>query len=182
MSRAPRPHVVGVDLSLRAAAACAIPLDWDRRGHDLRRLRTIVVGGELHDPTDELERVGRLDRIERALVEFCREHRAVSVAVEQYAMGTGRQAHKHAIGEVGGAFKLGLFRRRGEVAQPLVASASRKVFAGKLPRAGVKKWIVAQAARLGPPVDGWTADEVDAFVTANHAYMLAGRQALTLVG
>jgi Holliday junction resolvasome RuvABC endonuclease subunit len=173
--------IVGVDLSLRRAAACALPVDWDKRGWDLSAVHTIVTGSELADASDERSRIERLRHVARDLVDFIERNEACRVAIEQYAMGTGRQSHKHSVGEVGGAFKLKLLDHLDLVAEPVVASQARKTFAGRLPRAGVKDWIVEQVRRLGGSALGWSPDECDAFVVANHLYMLNGGVALTLV-
>jgi hypothetical protein len=55
--------LMGLDLSATAAAACAIPLDWNG---DFNRFRTCVVGEPLRRGASDEERARRCERMIRA--------------------------------------------------------------------------------------------------------------------
>ncbi len=176
-------YVVGLDLSLRAAGACAIPVGWD--GMSLGRIRMAVFGGELKDPTEH-QRLERMHGIAKGIAEFCRALTPhglapVHVFVEQYAFSRG-QAHSHLLGECGGIVKYRLWRKLNLVAMPVINTSARKTLLGIIPKKDpvTKKAIKAKeivwknVRRLGGSACEWTNDEVDAFVVANHGIMLLG--------
>jgi len=175
--------VIGLDLSLRAAAACAIPLKWNQ---DMTRIRTMVIG---HGVTqgDEEGRLDRLDAISSKIGDFCVDNRAKVVALEEYAFSQG-QAHAHSIGEVGGVVKLEIRRRLEITPQPIFSPTARKTLLQWLPsvrgkpKGYLKKYVAANVRRLEGITSKWTEDEIDAFVIANHALMLAGGMAMTFEG
>lgn len=169
--------IIGLDLSLRAAAACAIPVGWD---HDLRAVRTRVSGGPLKQDASPKERLQRICRISADIVVFCREHQVERVYVEEYAFAQGA-SHAREIAELGGVVKFRLFERFGLVAEPVVASRARKLLLQKLPRKDVKAWIVANVKRL-PGAALWSPDECDAFVVCNAGVELAGGTAMSFAG
>lgn len=175
----PGRYVLGLDLSLRAAAACIVPLDWD--GASLGQLRTCVVGEALANDADECMRLGRLHHIAEGLVAFCRAHGVKHAFVEQYAFSqTG--AHARSIAEVGGVVKYRLFRKLGIVCEPVVASSARKLLLTKCPKKDVKKFVVKNVRRLGGTAREWTEDEVDAFVVANMGMYLVGKPHMNFDG
>lgn len=171
-----RRVVVGLDLSLRAAAAARVTLPWDG---DLEDVITRVVGQDLSAGSEPEAYARRLDLIATAIADFCEG--ADAVYVEEYAFSS-MSKRAHSLGEVGGVVKLELFRRSGRSPTPVTASTARKTMLQKLPRAGVKPFTMRNVRRLGPPANKWTEDQIDAFVTMNHGVMLEGGVALTFLG
>lgn len=169
--------IIGLDLSLRAAAACALPIDWD---HDMRTIRTCVSGIALGKDATSAHRLERINAISAGIVAFCRAHKASEVFVEEYAFAQGA-SHAREIAELGGVIKYRLFAELSLVAIPVVASRARKVLLQKLPRKDVKPWVVANVKRLPGTVD-WTPDEVDAFVIANCGSEMVGGTAMSFAG
>src|SRR5690606_36987286 len=102
--------ILGLDLSTRAAAAVACPLDWDG---DWRRLRTLVVGEPLRRDATEAERIGRCASIAARLAAFARSEGATVAFVESYAYGQATAAHT--LGELGGIVRLRLMEEGLEV-------------------------------------------------------------------
>lgn len=180
----PTKTIVGLDLSLTAAAACALPKKWD---HDMKSARTMVVGYGVSNAEGEEARLERLDDIAEAIVKFCMMNHAVAVGVEDYAFSQG-QSRAHALGEAGGVVKLEIYRRLQLTTIPIVASTARKTLLQKLPsprgqkKGFLKEFVVRNVRRLKGPTLKWTDDEIDAFVIANHRRMLAGETAMSYLG
>lgn len=172
-----RSMIIGLDLSLRAAAACAIPIDWS---HELGEVRTCVSGSALAQSATPADRLKRIMAISLGIVAFCRAHRAKHVYIEEYAFAQGA-SHAREVAELGGVLKFRLYDQLGIVAVPVVASRARKLLLQKLPRKDVKAWVVANVKRL-PGAADWTPDEVDAFVVANAGVELAGGTAMSFAG
>lgn len=174
----PKKYIVGLDLSLRAAAVCAIPVGWDQNfGH----VRTRVFGHGLAHDADEHARLSRLHEIADGIVTFCREYRTQRVFVEQYAFSQA-MSHARSIAECGGVVKYRLFRKLGHVAEPIVAAGARKLLLQHLPRADVKKFVVRNVRRLEGSPRTWGEDEIDAFVIANAGLDRCGYVALSFPG
>ena len=171
-----RRVVVGLDLSLRAAAAAKVTLPWDG---DLEDVVTRVIGDEVSKDSAPEAYARRLDLIAKSMVDFC--DGADVVYVEEYAFSQ-MSKRAHSLGEVGGVVKLELFRRLGHAPIPVTASTARKTMLQKLPRKGVKEFTMRNVRRLGAPADRWTEDQIDAFVCLNHGVMLQGGIALTFAG
>lgn len=171
-----RITVVGLDLSLRNAAAAKVTLPWDG---DLEDVSTTIVGYGLEHEATATDTVERLLHISNALARFCED--ATVVYVEQYAF-TSMTTRAHSIGEVGGAVKLQCYADHGLAPIPIPPATARKTMLGKLPRKDVKKWTVRNVHRLGAPATGWTEDQIDAFVIMNHGVMLQGATALSFDG
>lgn len=76
ISRHEGAHVIGLDLSLRAAAACALPLDWDGRMCDVK---TAKMGSELKAGASQQERIERIANIAHAVYVFAEENRACAI-------------------------------------------------------------------------------------------------------
>jgi len=169
--------IIGLDLSLRAAAACAIPIYWE---HDLKDVRTCVSGSSLAQSATPAERLKRIMNISLGIVAFCRAHAAKHVFVEEYAFAQGA-SHAREIAELGGVLKFRIYEQLGIVAVPVVASRARKILLQKLPRKDMKAWVVANVKRLPGTVD-WTPDEVDAFVVANAGVEISGGVAMSFAG
>jgi hypothetical protein len=143
---------------------------------------TITFGSSLSMDATPREQVERLARIARDVTVFCLKVKATSVGVESYAFAQGRQAHAHALAELGGAVKVNLFTAFNLVAEPVVASRARKVLLQHLPRKDVKAYVQANVRRLGGQALEWTHDQVDSFVIANYMVMVAGGVAMTFDG
>lgn len=174
--------VVGLDLSLTASAACAMPLGWDQ---NLKKLRTHIFGYKLEAEAPQKERIARMVSIADGILEFCREVQARFVYCEDHAFGAGGRNANQTI-EMTGIVKARLFDEWGVVVQPIVVSSARKTLLQHVPR-GVgkgfaKKFTVRNVKRLGGPTASWTEDEVDAFVVTNHGLMLLGGTAMTFEG
>lgn len=169
--------IVGLDLSLRAAAACASPANWD---HDLTKLTMGVWGSSLKADATPSERVKRIADIVEGVVKFC--NRGVGrVFVEEMTFGsTG--AHAREVAELTGAVKHRLWIDLGIVAEPIVASRARKVLLQRLPRKDVKGYVIANVRRLGGPALMWTPDEIDALVCCNAGIEIAGGTAMSFEG
>ena len=176
--------VIGLDLSLTGAAACALPLVWNQ---DMSRARTTVVGYGVKNEDPESVRVERLDTIAKHLVSFCVANRAKAIYIEEYAFSSS-QSRAHAIGELGGVVKLELTRRMGLTPIPVTASHARKTLLQWLPglrgkpKGYMKRYVVANVRRLGAAVKHWSEDEIDAFVVSNYCLMAQGGVAMTFEG
>lgn len=174
-----RPRVVvGLDLSLRAAAACSIPSDWN---FDWKRVRTAVFGESLSINATARDHIKRMMRIASGVTKFCRDAGATSVFVESYAFGM-RSSSSHGLAELGGVVKASLLSELGLSVDAVVASQARKTLLQRLPRKDIKKFVLRNARRLGEPVASWGDDEVDALVIANHALVLVGGIPLSFEG
>lgn len=168
--------IVGLDLSLRAAAACACAKDWD---HDLAHLeKTGVWGSSLKADATPEQRVKRIAEIADGVVQFCAA--ASHVYVEEMAFAQSG-SHAREVAELTGAIKHRLYRDLGLVAVPIVASRARKVLLQKLPRKDMKAWVVANVKRL-PGTKDWSPDTVDAFVVMNAGLEMAGGTAMSFAG
>lgn len=172
--------IIGLDLSLRAAAVCALPRNWQ---YDMKSIRTLVVGENVSNADAEEARIRRLDKISSAIVEFCRSNHAIAIGVEDYAFSQG-QSRAHALGELGGVVKLAIYKALGIAPLPIVASTARKTLLQRARVKGMKDkdYVVHNVKRLGPVAERWTDDEVDAFVIANAMLERAGYIALTYEG
>lgn len=179
--------VVGLDLSLRQAAAVVIPPDWDLEWHSLK---TLVWGGGLPYTAPESDRLDRLHWMKQQVYGFCVDNNARHVFVEQYAFSQG-QSQAHALGELGGVIKLTLhehlriwgIKPAREIAgegvwtlQTVTASQARKFLLGKVPAKGAKDFTHVRLQAMGAPFK--TQDETDAFVVANWGQSELGRVAL----
>lgn len=177
--------LVGLDLSLRAAAACAIPYDaWDGK---LDYVRTMMFGYDLPNTASPKDKLARIHSIADGVTKFCAGVDAKAIYIEEYAFSQG-QAHAHEIGEVGGVVKHRLFRKLGLVTIPVANNTARKTLLVKLPsprgkpKGYVKSWVWANVRRLEGSARVWTNDEVDAFVIANHGIAAEGSTALSFEG
>ena len=170
--------IVGLDLSLRAAAACALPTDWDG---DLTKAKTEMFGGKLGSDATHRERTERMVKIAHDVSLFCLNAKATHVFVEAYAFGM-RSTSSHQLAELGGAVKARLLDELDLAVEPIVASQARKTLLQKLPRADVKEFTELNVRSLGGPAPYWTGDECDAFCVVNHALSLVGGVPLSFLG
>ncbi len=164
--------IIGIDSSLRAAAVCALPLDWN---YQLKYAKTKVFGYELSKDATEKDHLVRLSDISDGILKFARDVQADHVWIENYAF-SAKRSRAHALGEAGGTIKLKLFEDWGVVTHSVVNQTARKHLLQKLVRADVKKYVCQNVKRLGFPASKWTDDEIDAFVVANYGlHKVTGR-------
>jgi Holliday junction resolvasome RuvABC endonuclease subunit len=150
--------LLGLDLSLQAAAAVAVPLDWDG---DWSRVHSIVVGEPLHRTATDAERARRTETIAARLVAFAQAERATVAFIEGYAFGQRTSAHS--IGELGGVVRLELVRAGIEIRTANMGTA-RKLLLGSCPK-GAKVAAYSTLRAAGATFE--TLDESDAMVCAN---------------
>lgn len=179
-------HVVGVDLSLRAAAACAIPCPWD---FDMKKVRMVRAGYALKKDATNRDKIDRGIQIAHDVSVFCVNVKALRVGLEEYAYAAGG-ANAHQTVECGGMLKADVMNTLDIDVYPVQASSARKILLQKGRLAGdelkkwgdTKKWVEANVRRLGGPALEWTHDEIDAFVVANTVLEHAGATALSFPG
>jgi Holliday junction resolvasome RuvABC endonuclease subunit len=160
--------LLGLDLSARAAAAVAVPLDWDGQW---RRIKTLVVGEALGRGASDRDRALRCGYIAERIAEFARRHQVAQAWIEGYAFNQNTAAHT--VAEVGGVVRLELVRAGIEVRTANMQTA-RKLLLGKLPPRGkkvigkkvsAKDAVVATLRAAGAAFK--TVDEYDGFTAAN---------------
>lgn len=151
--------ILGLDLSTRAAAAVAVPQDWDGRWS---RIRSTVVGEPLQREATDEQRARRTETIAARLVAFACTQGVTSVWIEGYAFSQATAAHT--LAEVGGVVRLELVRAGFEIRTANMSTA-RKLLLGKVPRKGAKDAVVATLRAAGATFG--TADEADAYCCAN---------------
>lgn len=175
-------HVVGIDLSLRAAAACAIPCPWD---FDMKKVRMVRAGYALTNDASPRDKIERAIQIAHDVCVFCVNVKALRVAIEEYAYAAGG-SNAHLTVECGGHLKADILQTLDVAVYPVQASTARKVLLqrvpGKMGPGKTKPWVVANVKRLGGPALEWTDDEIDAFVVANTVLEHAGATALSFPG
>lgn len=170
--------VVGLDLSLRGAAAVYVPAGWsmDLGWDALDRLHVGYEGGSNE------RRVARLADISEAIERFVNRNRARHVFVEDYAYSLGAKSGM-VLAELGGAVKACLYGGPNIVTEPINVMTARSYLLGKLPRGkgAVAKRLAEVMAEMCLPTT-WTADERDAWVIANIARSQLGMPGVTLSG
>lgn len=152
--------LLGLDLSVTAAAAVAVPTDWDGAWP---RVCSLVVGEKLRRDATDAERARRCETIATRLVAFARETGASVAWIESPAYSQNTAAH--VLGALRGVVTLELVRAGIDVRTAPMASA-RKLLLGKLPRADVKVAVHTALRTAGAPRD-WTLDVSDAMCAAN---------------
>lgn len=151
--------VLGLDLSLAASAAVAVPLDWDG---DWSRDRACVVGEKLRRDATDAERARRTETIAARLVAFARSTGATKAFIEGYACGLKTSAHSR--GELGGVVRLELVRAGIELTTVPMQTA-RKLLLGRCPKQGAKVAVAEALRAAGARFEG--LDESDAFAVLN---------------
>jgi Holliday junction resolvasome RuvABC endonuclease subunit len=166
--------VVGFDLSLRAPAACCVPMGWKLGDWSTLRVETTMVVVDPYDPT-----VRRLQLIADWALQFCTTPRVAQIYVESYAFSASSSSVTK-LAELGGAVRLRLYTAGGGlVMQPLTASFARKLLLGQLPRKGAKLAVQFALKKYGFPK--WESDDAcDAFAIANAGRAELGLPFLTL--
>lgn len=171
--------VVGLDLSLTSAAACALPCPWDG---DLAHARMMPIAGHsLARDASVREQLERIASIRDAVIRFCRQlPRPLRIGIEDYAFSA--QGRITMLAELGGATKVVLWEGLGVEPEILKASYARKLLLQKLPAKDSKAFVHLNVRELGPIASKWNGDEIDAFVVANAVLSHAGGTALTFRG
>lgn len=158
--------LLGLDLSLTASAAVAVPLDWDG---DWSRVRSCVVGEKLRRDASDAERARRTETIAARLVAFARATGATKAFIEGYAYGLKTSAHS--LGELGGVVRLELVRAGLELVTVPMQTA-RKLLLGRCPRQGAKVAVAEALRAAGARFEAF--DEFDAMAVANWGLSDAG--------
>lgn len=151
--------ILGLDLSLTASAAVAVPLDWDG---DWSRVRSLVVGEKLRREASDAERARRTETIAARIVAFARSTGATRAFIEGYAYGLKTSAHS--LGELGGVVRLELVRAGFELTTVPMQTA-RKLLLGRCPRQGAKVAVAETLKAAGARFE--SLDECDAMAAAN---------------
>lgn len=179
--------IIGLDLSLRAAACCMIPHRWDQ---SVDTTQTRVIGMSLAQDSDDGERSDRVSFISNGILGFIREFdlRMLSaVFIEDYAFGAVG-AHTRSIAELTGVVKWRIADELGMKPKTVPASQARKYLLQRLPgtrgtpKGFMKKYVAFNVRRIGGQVDAWGEDEIDAFVVANYGQMVMGGVAISFEG
>lgn len=173
--------VIGLDLSLRCAAACLIPARWSPG--DWRTVKVTTFPYVMVDSTPRA-RVMRLSSVSEKITaevvmwegRYSAAGASLPIFVEDYAYGLG--AHSgYAIAEMGGAVKARL-ATMGSIVVPVNMSTARKYLLGKLPRKGSAVAVHNALIAAGCPWE--SADARDAFVVANYARTEQGLSGIIL--
>lgn len=167
--------VVAFDLSLRSAAAIAVPLDFSD-GLRWESVRWATFGRELTQDAGEAARCGRMRDLATWAVAFAREHAAAVVFLEEQAFSkNGAMARELA----GATWTVRLALHDATVSVRLVtASAARKVFLGHA-RAGAKAAVQEALRGIGAPF-AESGDVCDAFAVANYGASDLGARCVML--
>lgn len=158
--------VVGLDLSLRLAAAVALPSSWDPASDARWDVPNLRVGGEL-DQYDG-SAAERVNSIVDAVTLFVIKHGGHSprVFVENYAFSRQGTGSASLVVELGGALKFWLRRRTGVEVASVNDNTARKFFLGKLPAKNRAAATHEMLKKIGCP---WPeSDRGDAWVIANY--------------
>lgn len=173
--------IVGLDLSLRAAAAAFVPRTF--KG-DTKQVKVNTWGYELERGATEARLASRrahiADGIRAWIVGMGRTTLIEHVYIEEYAFSRNSSSAT-GLHELGAVVKDRLLAQ-GLPFTSVPASAARKTMLQKLPKKDSKQFTEDNVRRLGGEALYWNADEVDAFVVANHGMMLMGWTPLSFEG
>lgn len=169
--------VVGLDLSLTGAAACAIRIPWDYKIPNVQMMPN--AGYKLKADATNTELRERILAIRDQVHEFCKQVQARRIMVEDYAFSAAGRITM--LAELCGVVKIDLWENWGVSVESVRASQARKVLLQKLPAKDSKLFTKVNVKRL-PGTKDWTDDDVDAFVVANHAVMSAGAAPMSFPG
>lgn len=153
------PALMGVDLSTRATAVVACPLNW---GGDWRKVTSEVFGSALTEAASDNDRVARLNDIHHGVKRFAHANNVSNAFFESYAFSQRTAAHT--LGEVGGVVKIGL-NWIGVMVHTANMSTARKLLLGKVPKKDPKKAVEHAIRSAGGYFE--TLDEYDAFTALN---------------
>lgn len=175
--------IVGLDLSLTAPAAVAIPLDW--KPGAWKRVKHALCEPAKVEEDDLAGQIRRYVFISDWLVRFFRSlgpKNVVGAYVESYGFNKNTAGGSRLM-ESGGSAKVALFRTFGIVLQPVAVNSARKFLLGFNPNktTGHNAKVVVMHTlykRLKSPT--WGEDVSDAFVIANYGFGSTGRTAIAL--
>lgn len=153
--------ILGLDLSIRAAAVVAVPSDWDGRWS---RVQSMVAGESLPKGATDNEHALRNQSIANAIIRFARRVGATHAYIEGYAFSR-RSSSVHQLAELGGVVRLELVRDGLEVATVNMGQA-RKLLLGKVPRESAKLAVYDAFIAAGRRFE--SLDESDAMAIANY--------------
>lgn len=172
-----RFHVMGIDMSLRAAGFVAVSKTFGTNPYEggpdgvLARVRAAGIrhetfGQDLDKFATEHERLARLIALtERAIFFYENAGCPPYVAIEEYAFSRV-DSHAHALGEAGGAVKVALYLRGARVSTVKVNTARKLLLGvGNLPSAPAKRAVRKAFEAAG--YIGLTEAEYDALCVAN---------------
>ena len=168
--------VMGLDLSLRGAAAVVLPSRWS----PTEPWSTAPAAMQETPAHERFTVEGRLEGEERSaaivgsVLELVAKHEVTHVFVEEYAFSF-RATSVTGLAELRGALKYALWKTETLRLVPIVASSARKILFGKTPRMARKEWKAAIRTaldRMGSPFED--GDTRDAFVVANAARFRLG--------
>lgn len=151
--------LMGLDLSLTAAAAVVVPTTWDGCWGTVVPM---VVNAPLGRDASDDERANRTGSVAARIVLFAQQWGVAEAWIEGYAFSMNTSAHS--LGELGGVVRLEL-QRAGIHLHTANMGTARKLLLGKAPRKGAKVAAANALRAAGSPA--WTLDESDAFVCAN---------------
>lgn len=173
--------VVGLDLSLRSAAAAFVPSTF--KGNT-KHVRVQTWGYELDREASEESLAKRRHIIATGIREWLRglskKHIVERVFIEEYAFSRNSSSAT-GLHELGGVVKNVLLEASFHFTS-VTASSARKTLLQKLPKKDIKAFTEDNVRRLAGEALYWNADEVDAFVVANHGMMLMGWTPLSFPG
>jgi Holliday junction resolvasome RuvABC endonuclease subunit len=173
--RKKRECILGLDLSLRAAAGAVLRPDWQPGDWDIP---THVAGYPIEAANRSPEASAqRLWFIAEELLAFAKEHNVTSVFVEDAAYGLAGRSGV-VLAELAGAVKYAFRARLKLVVVPVNASTVRKYFLGKLPRKNHAAAVYDALTSIGCPLK--TSDEKDAFAVANYGRTELGLPGITV--
>lgn len=168
--------IVGLDLSLRASAAIALPLDFAAT-LDWTATRWTTCGSSLPRDASERERCDRLRTIRDHLLAFIGEHQPTAVFLEEQAFGQSGSMSREIAGMTW-TVRLAL-DAAGVPVRLVTASAARKVLLGKVPRAKLKTAVQSALLGIGAPFAD-DDDVSDAFTIANFGLTELGHAGVML--
>jgi hypothetical protein len=174
---------IGFDLSLRAPAAVALPLDW--RPGDWKRVKAwLGVPPEPESKDDYKGQMARYRWIADWADKCVRGLGKVRVhgAVESYGFSKNNSYASHIMGS-GEIVKLVLWERHGLALQPFTSSACRKLLLGFNPRRPQHdpKLEVQRALFAAKAPKTWDENVCDAFCCCNYALSELGGKILNIM-
>lgn len=171
--------LIGLDLSLRSAAAAWVPKGW--KGNP-KHVHVAHWGYELTNEASEKDQAQRRHFIAGSILAFVKARSAMTcrVYVEEYAFSRN-SASASGLHELGGVVKDRLFQH-GYLFESVTASAARRTLLQKMPKKDSKDFTHDNVRRLKGEALYWNGDEIDAVVVANHGAFLFGWTPLSYPG
>jgi Holliday junction resolvasome RuvABC endonuclease subunit len=161
--------ILGLDLSVRCAAAVAVPFTWCG---DWRGVETFKCGAALAKTATDDERAARLAKTARQLVRFATVNNVTEAWLESYAFSRNGA---HTAGEVGGVVRVALADARIRLHTSQMSTA-RKLVLGHVPtgRDAIKAAVKSTWAAAGFTAGANDDDLADAMTAANMGLVEAG--------